>query len=46
MAGRPFSTVFGFSHAETTAWSNPFTIGFLVIGVVLLAGFAYKGVSI
>ena len=22
--------VFGFSHAETTAWSNPYTIGFLV----------------
>jgi EmrB/QacA subfamily drug resistance transporter len=35
-----FSLVFGFSHAETTAWSNPFTIGFLVAGVVLLAAFA------
>jgi EmrB/QacA subfamily drug resistance transporter len=41
VAGGLFSLVFGFSHAETTAWSNPFTIGFLVIGVVLLAGFAY-----
>jgi EmrB/QacA subfamily drug resistance transporter len=35
-----FSLVFGFSHAETTAWSNPYTIGFLVLGVVLLAVFA------
>src|SRR5580700_3652067 len=41
VAGGLFSLVFGFSHAETTAWSNPFTIGFLVVGVVLLAGFAY-----
>ena len=31
-----FSLVFGFSHAETTAWSNPVTVGFLVAGVVLL----------
>jgi EmrB/QacA subfamily drug resistance transporter len=36
-----FSIVFGFSHAETTAWSNPVTIGFLVGGVVLLLAFAY-----
>ena len=36
-----FCIVFGFSHAETTKWSNPFTIGFLVAGVVLLASFAY-----
>jgi EmrB/QacA subfamily drug resistance transporter len=41
VAGGLFSLVFGFSHAETTAWSNPFTIGFLVAGVVLLAVFAY-----
>ena len=41
VAGGLFSLVFGFSHAETTAWSNPFTIGFLAIGVVLLAAFAY-----
>src|SRR6202167_3744107 len=25
-----FSLVFGFSHAETTSWSDPYTIGFLV----------------
>src|SRR6202049_4597954 len=41
VAGGLFSLVFGFSHAETTAWSNPFTIGFLVAGVVLLAVFTY-----
>jgi EmrB/QacA subfamily drug resistance transporter len=41
VAGGLFSLVFGFSHAETTAWSNPFTIGFLTMGVVLLAAFAY-----
>jgi EmrB/QacA subfamily drug resistance transporter len=41
VAGGLFSLVFGFSHAETTAWSNPATIGFLVAGVVLLGAFAY-----
>jgi EmrB/QacA subfamily drug resistance transporter len=41
VAGGLFSLVFGFSHAETTAWRNSFTIGFLVAGVVLLAVFAY-----
>ncbi len=41
VAGGLFSLVFGFSHAETTAWSNPFTIGFLVVGAVLIIAFAY-----
>ncbi len=41
VAGGLFCLVFGFSHAETTAWSDPYTIGFLVAGVVLLAVFAY-----
>ena len=41
VGGGLFSLVFGFSHAETTAWSNPFTIGFLVAGVILLTAFAY-----
>ena len=41
VGGGLFSLVFGFSHAETTAWSNPFTIGFLVAGMVLLVVFAY-----
>src|SRR5580700_9860113 len=40
VGGGLFSLVFGFSHAETTAWSNPYTIGFLVAGVVLLVVFA------
>jgi EmrB/QacA subfamily drug resistance transporter len=39
--GGLFSVVFGLSHAETTAWKNPFTVGFLILGVVLLAVFAY-----
>jgi EmrB/QacA subfamily drug resistance transporter len=41
VAGGLFSLVFGFSHAETTTWSDSFTIGFLVAGVVLLTTFAY-----
>jgi EmrB/QacA subfamily drug resistance transporter len=36
-----FSIVYGFSHAETTAWRNPVTIGFLVAGAVLLLSFWY-----
>src|SRR5580658_20882 len=34
-----FLLVFGFSHAETTAWSNHYTIGSLVAAAVLLAVF-------
>jgi EmrB/QacA subfamily drug resistance transporter len=34
-----FAVVFGLSHAETTSWGNPVTIGFLAAGVVLLALF-------
>jgi EmrB/QacA subfamily drug resistance transporter len=41
VAGGVFSLVFGFSHAETTAWRNPVTLGFLAAGVVLLTAFAY-----
>ena len=41
VVGGLFSLVFGFSHAETTAWRNPVTIGFLTAGVVLLIVFAY-----
>jgi EmrB/QacA subfamily drug resistance transporter len=40
VAGGLFCVVFGFSHADTTAWSDPYTIGFLVAGVVLLVVFA------
>jgi len=35
-----FCLVFGLSHAETTAWSNPFTIAFLAAGLLLLVVFA------
>lgn len=35
-----FSLVYGFSHAETTSWTNQATIGFLVTGALLLAVFA------
>jgi EmrB/QacA subfamily drug resistance transporter len=41
VTGGLFCLVFGFSHAETTAWSDPYTIGFLVLGVLLPATFAY-----
>lgn len=41
VTGGLFSLVYGLSHAETTAWSNPYTIGFLVLGAALLAVFAY-----
>jgi EmrB/QacA subfamily drug resistance transporter len=41
VTGGLFCLVYGFSHAETTAWGNPFTIGFLVLGVILLATFAW-----
>jgi EmrB/QacA subfamily drug resistance transporter len=34
-----FAVVFGFSHAETTSWGNPVTLGSLASGVVLLALF-------
>ncbi len=36
-----FSLVFGFSHAETTGWSNQYTIGSLVTGSILLAIFVF-----
>jgi EmrB/QacA subfamily drug resistance transporter len=36
-----FLLVFGFSHAETTGWSNQYTIGSLVAGFVLLAIFVF-----
>ena len=39
--GGLFALVFGFSHAETTAWRNPITIGFLTTGTLLLIVFGY-----
>jgi len=35
-----FLIVFGFSHAETSGWTDPLTLGSLILGPVLLAGFA------
>jgi EmrB/QacA subfamily drug resistance transporter len=35
-----FSLVYGFSHAETTSWTSPVTLGFLITGALLLAAFA------
>jgi EmrB/QacA subfamily drug resistance transporter len=34
-----FLIVFGFSHAETAGWTAPLTLGSLILGPVLLAGF-------
>ncbi|MFE2580550.1 MFS transporter [Streptomyces sp. NPDC059378] len=36
-----FSLVYGFSNAETHDWSSPLTWGFLIVGVILLAAFAW-----
>jgi EmrB/QacA subfamily drug resistance transporter len=41
VTGGLFSLVYGFSHAETTSWKDHFTIGFLVLSVVLLATFTF-----
>ncbi len=34
-----FGIVYGFSHAETTSWTNPVTLAFLLGGAALLAVF-------
>ena len=34
-----FALVYGFSHAETSSWTNGLTLGFLAAGVILLALF-------
>ncbi len=36
-----FGIVYGFSNAETHDWSSPLTWGFLLLGVVLVAAFAW-----
>jgi hypothetical protein len=38
-SGGLFSIVFGFSHAETSSWSSPETLGLLAGGIILLALF-------
>jgi EmrB/QacA subfamily drug resistance transporter len=37
-----FGLVYGLAHAETTSWSNPYTIAFLGVGVGLLCIFAWR----
>jgi len=39
--GGLFCVVFGFSHAETTTWSDPYTIGFLVVGFAMISAFFF-----
>jgi len=34
-----FAIVYGFAHAESSSWSDPVTLGFLIGGVVLLGAF-------
>ena len=41
VTGGLFSLVYGFSHAETTSWSDYYTVGFLALGVMLLGSFAW-----
>ncbi|HET9659243.1 MAG TPA: MFS transporter [Thermomicrobiales bacterium] len=36
-----FSLVYGLSHAETSSWSDPVTVGLLIAGVVLLGLFLF-----
>ena len=36
-----FLIVFGFSHAETTSWSDRYTVIYLVLGAVLLGVFSF-----
>ncbi len=38
-SGGLFALVFGFSHAETSSWSNPLTVAALAASVVLLGSF-------
>jgi predicted MFS family arabinose efflux permease len=39
-SGGLFAVVYGLAHADTTSWGNPVTVGFLAVGVLLLAAFA------
>jgi EmrB/QacA subfamily drug resistance transporter len=41
VTGGLFALVYGFSHAQTSSWSNPLTIGMLAGSVVLLAAFTW-----
>jgi EmrB/QacA subfamily drug resistance transporter len=41
VSGGLFALVYGFSHAETTSWTNPLTMAMLASGVAMLALFAW-----
>jgi len=41
VTGGLFFLVYGFSHAETTSWTDHYTIGFLALGVILLGSFGW-----
>ncbi len=36
-----FAIVYGFAHVESTSWTNPVTLGSIIVGAVLLAVFAW-----
>ena len=38
-SGGLFAVVYGLSHADTTSWTNPITLAFLIVGVALLGAF-------
>jgi EmrB/QacA subfamily drug resistance transporter len=38
-SGGLFALVYGFSNAETSSWSDPFTVGALTLSAVLMAAF-------
>ena len=36
-----FAIVYAFAHVESTSWTNPVTLGFMIAGVLLLAVFVW-----
>ena len=36
-----FAIVYAFAHVESTSWTNPVTLGFMIAGVILLAVFVW-----
>ncbi|CAM5387432.1 MFS transporter [Streptomyces canus] len=36
-----FAVVYGFAHVESTSWTNPVTLGSMIVGVALLAVFVW-----
>ena len=36
-----FAIVYGFAHVESTSWTDPVTLGSIIVGAVLLAVFAW-----